>query len=152
MTAPTWAWDSYSKADGMNGESYHGTPSITKANEIQKPSKVYVFVEDADWRGYNNGSWCLDPDPNGTGNGSGWNPAAVDNIAVYHSTKGTLGFQDCHAVMHKFKDGQTITNGRLAGQGQTGSFGAGAMGPNDTRAMASGYVFSGWVDRQMPNL
>jgi len=153
MTSPTWAWDSYSKADGMGGDSFRNYyTSITKQNDVSKPSRVYVFVEDADWRGYNHGTWTMDPNPAGTGNGSEWNPQAVDNLAIYHSNKGTLGFSDGHAVMHKWRDGLTIQNGGLAGQGFTGTFDSDSLGPKDTKAMASGFVYSGWVDREMPPL
>lgn len=131
---PGWAFDSYSKADGMNGESFRGVPSITRESQIRFPNRMYVFVEDADWRYWNNGSWCMDP----------VTPAAVDNLAVYHNDKGTLSFADGHAEVHKWLDSQTIRYGRMAAQGQTGSFGAQCMGPNDTKYMAAGYMYDGW--------
>ena len=129
-----WAWDSYSKADGMSGEGYGGKDPVIKQAQIKQPQRMYVFVEDGDWRGYNNGSWAMDPDT----------PAAVDNLAVYHNTKGSLSFADGHAILYKWKDAQTITMGRLAALGQTASFGAQCMGPNDTKFMASGYDYANW--------
>jgi prepilin-type processing-associated H-X9-DG protein len=102
---------------------------------------MYVFVEDGDWRGYNKGSWAMDP----------VTPAAVDNLAVYHNNKGTLSFADGHANMYKWRDGQTLTMGRLAAQGTTGTFGANCLGPNDTKYMASGYFYEGWPPPWLKN-
>ena len=129
-----WAWDSYSKADGMSGEGYGGRTPITKQVEIKQPNRMYVFIEDGDWRGYNNGSWAMDPET----------PAAVDNLAVFHNTKGSLSFADGHSILYKWKDAQTITMGRIAALGQTSTFGAQCMGPNDTKFMASGYFYANW--------
>jgi prepilin-type processing-associated H-X9-DG protein len=129
-----WAWDSYSKADGMNGEGYGGRAPVSKQAQIKQPQRMFVFVEDGDWRGYNKGSWAMDPET----------PAAVDNLAIFHNTKGTLAFADGHAIMYKWKDPQTIAMGRIAAQGQTATFGANCMGPNDTKFMASGYIYANW--------
>jgi prepilin-type N-terminal cleavage/methylation domain-containing protein len=129
-----WAFDSYSKADGMNGEGYGGIPPISKQTSIQRPTRMYVFVEDADWRGHNTGSWVMDP----------VSPSAVDNLAVYHNVKGTLGFADGHSIMYKWKDKETITVGKAAARGEQGNFGAGVMGRNDTRYMAEGYTYANW--------
>ena len=131
-----WAWDSYSKADGMNGEGYpsNSRPPVTKQANIKQAQRFYVFIEDADWRGYNKGSWAMNPDV----------PEAVDNLAIYHNTKGTLSFADGHAIMYKWKDAKTIEMGRIAAQGRTATFGPNCMGPNDSKFMASGYLYQGW--------
>ena len=129
-----WAFDSYSKADGMNGEGYGSIPQISKQSSIQRPTRMYVFVEDADSRGRNMGSWVMDP----------VSPSGVDNLAVYHNVKGTLGFADGHSIMYKWKDKATITSGRLAASGAPVTFGAGVMGRNDTRYMAEGYTYANW--------
>lgn len=129
-----WAWDSYSKADGMNGEGYGGRAPVTKMTQIRQPTRMFVFVEDGDWRGYNNGSWAMDP----------VTPSAVDNLSVFHGNKGSLNYADGHAALYKWKDQQTLKMGRIAAQGMTASFGAECMGPNDTRFMASGYIYADW--------
>jgi len=134
MGSAGWAWDSYSKADGMNGEGYGDHPPVKKLVQIKQPNRMFVFVEDGDWRGYNNGSWAMDP----------ITPAAVDNLSVFHGSKGSLNFADGHAVLYKWKDAQTIKMGLIAAQGQTATFGSQCMGPNDTRFMASGYIYEGW--------
>lgn len=127
-----WAFDSYSRAAGVNGEDRDR--SITKETAIQVPSNMYVFIEDADSRGYNMGAWMMDPDA----------PAAIDDLAIYHNIKGTLGFADGHAEIHRWLDKQTVENGRKAAQGQQINFGAGCMGPRDARWMGERYIYKNW--------
>ena len=98
---------------------------------------MYVFVEDSDSRGHNVGSWVMDP----------VTPQAVDNLPVFHNAKGTLGFADGHTEMHKWKDKETIAQGKIAAQGLTVSFGAGCMGPFDSRWMGERYMYKGWPPR-----
>ena len=135
--ASGWAFDSYSRGAGLNGED--SGLSITKVSGILSPSMQYVFVEDADSRGYNVGCWMMDPDT----------PSAIDNLAIYHINKGTLGFADGHAVMHKWQDAQTIGMGRIAAKGQPVTFGSDCMGPKDAQYMAAGYVYKNWPPKWM---
>lgn len=137
--AQGWAFDSYSKGGGVNGES--GPPpqgnSISKESEMRAPSKQWVFTEDSDTRGYNMGSWIMDPDA----------PSAIDSLAIYHNNKGTLGFGDGHSEMHKWLDAQTLLTGRIAAQGRQITFGANCMGPRDSRYMGAGYIYKNWPPR-----
>src|SRR5438874_7990057 len=60
--SPGWAFDSYSKANGMNGiewEAGKDYAPITKITAIPNPSQMYVFIEESDPRGYNLGTWVL---------------------------------------------------------------------------------------------
>ena len=127
-----WAYDSYSKGAGVNGED--SGISITKVSGIVMPSSMYVSVEDGDWRGYNVGCWMMDP----TG------PSAIDNLSVYHINQSSQGYADGHSTMHRWQDQATLVAGRLAAQGQTGDFGSGCMGPRDARFMAVGYIYKSW--------
>jgi prepilin-type N-terminal cleavage/methylation domain-containing protein/prepilin-type processing-associated H-X9-DG protein len=127
-----WAFDSYSRAAGVNGED--SANSITKENAIRSPARQWVFVEDADTRGFNIGCWMMDPET----------PSAIDNLAVYHNNKGTLGYADGHAINHKWMDPETLRMGRIAATGEQALFGAGCMGPIDSRFMGSGYIYKNW--------
>jgi len=131
---PGWAYDSYSRIGGMNGESWNGATPITKQSAVRRPSEMIVFIEDADWRGYNVGCFVM----NATA------PSAVDPVAIYHNVKGTLGFSDSHAESRKWVDPASIESGKIASQGRLGNFGAGSMGPNDTRFIAERYVHQDW--------
>src|SRR6185312_9138002 len=68
-----WAYDSYSKSQNIAGDpksdnSYWGfTPTTDKYSGIAYVSQTFIFAEDADNRGYNNGAWTV------TWTGSGFN-------------------------------------------------------------------------------
>lgn len=98
------AFRSYSIAGGANGEPYAGTYiPATKYSDILRPASKYVFVEEADSRGWNQGSWVLDP-KNGL-----W----VDPLAVWHSkTRSSLAYADGHAEVHQWVDNSTIEMSR----------------------------------------
>jgi prepilin-type N-terminal cleavage/methylation domain-containing protein len=133
--AQGWAFDSYSKGAGINGEG--SDYSVKKEAEIRAPAKQWVFVEDSDTRGYNMGCWMMDPDT----------PSAIDNLPIFHNSKGTQGYADGHAVMHRWVDQQTLNTGRIAASGQQIVFGSGCMGPNDSRYMGAGYIYKNWPPR-----
>jgi len=98
------AYRSYSIAGGANGEVWQSTyaPAL-KYSEIFQPAIRYVFVEEADPRGWNKGSWVLNPE------GRSW----VDPLAVWHSrTRSTLGYADGHAEVHRWVDDSTVAMSR----------------------------------------
>src|SRR5437867_9499491 len=65
-----WAYDSYSKADGMNGFTAGGvlsvwngnTRAISKIDSVPEPTRAMVFVADPDSRNYNLGTWMINAD------------------------------------------------------------------------------------------
>ena len=120
-----FAFDSYSGAGGLNGEDE--ALSVFKYGQIVAPSEKYVFVEEEDPRGWNLGSWIVDPRPTG-----GW----IDAIAIWHNTKSTLGFGDGHAVTHKWLEGSTIKAAK------SGQFGLAYDAKNrDLQYMKHGYAY-----------
>jgi prepilin-type N-terminal cleavage/methylation domain-containing protein len=98
------AFCSYSIAGGANGE---GLPNAyvpaEKYSEILKPATRYIFVEEADPRGWNRGSWILNP----------LSRTWVDPLAIWHSqARSTLGYADGHAEIHRWVDKSTIEMSR----------------------------------------
>jgi prepilin-type N-terminal cleavage/methylation domain-containing protein len=94
------AFRSYSVAGGANGEIWHNsyTPA-QKYAEIVRPATKYVFVEESDGRGWNRGSWVLDP------KSRTW----VDPLAIWHSrARSTLGYADGHADIRCWLDRSTL--------------------------------------------
>ncbi|MBM3837983.1 MAG: prepilin-type N-terminal cleavage/methylation domain-containing protein [Verrucomicrobia bacterium] len=87
-----FAYDSYGGAGGLDGEDEAN--SIRKYSQILYPTRNYVFVEEADDRGWNLGSWLIDPTPSAFT----W----VDAVAIWHNKKSTLSFADGHAVTHRW--------------------------------------------------
>lgn len=97
-----WAYDSYSKANGMNGiagwQSGAQTP-YKKQSAVLDPSEAMVFLEESDPRDYNRGTWVID-----VGGSGGW----VDPFAIFHGTASTISFADGHAESHKWVEATTI--------------------------------------------
>ena len=88
------AFLTFSIPGGANGETW---PSYNKCKiygDIKQPATKYVFVEEADNRGTNVGSWQMNP------KAKTW----TDPVAMWHNRRSTLGFADGHAEMHDWKD------------------------------------------------
>ena len=96
-----FAWGSYSGAGGMNGA--WGT-QVTKVSGILHPSDRFLWVEENDPRGENQGAWALNPVNPPTWTGS----AFVDSAAAWHGGTSTFSFADGHAENHKWLDAATI--------------------------------------------
>ena len=101
------AYCSYSVAGGMNGEEAYRPGGPCKVNpdkvaevfeEIRNPANKYVFVEESDDRGWNMGSWIMNP------TGDCW----IDPLAGWHNDRSTLGFADGHAEKHRWQSNETI--------------------------------------------
>jgi prepilin-type N-terminal cleavage/methylation domain-containing protein len=122
-----WAYDSYSKTQNVGGEPGNnydgaGVPSVSagtysKTTEITSPSMTFAFIEDADSKGYNVGTWVIqwnthytDPTLPGTFT---W----VDAPAMYHGNIDTFAFADGHAEAHKWFDPAIISAGLKAASG-----------------------------------
>ena len=93
-----WAYVSYSKADGMNGGGWGMTP-FKKHASVKQPSQSFVFIEEADPRNENDGTWVMDVMPS-----PGW----VDPFAVFHGLVSDFSFADGHVESHKWRDPATI--------------------------------------------
>lgn len=91
-----YAFRSFSIAGGLNGVRHTGGWEIIPCinyGDIKRPTTKYVFVEEADPRGVNLGSWVLYPKR------KEW----VDPFAIWHSkNRSTLGWADGHAGMQRW--------------------------------------------------
>lgn len=107
-----WAFDSYSKANGMNGlrdwEGGAQTP-WEKLVSVPSPSQAIVFLEEADPRDYNRGTWVINV---GT-------PSWVDPFAIFHGKVSTLGFADGHAEHHRWVEGTTQKAAKDSAEGRS---------------------------------
>jgi len=89
-----YTFRSFSIAGGANGEGWNGYTQAKKYTDLRKPAIRYIFVEEIDPRGFNVGSWQMNPGP------KTW----VDPVAMWHNSQSTLGFADGHAEMHRWRD------------------------------------------------
>ncbi len=138
-----WAYDSYSRTENFNGEpsgNYWGCGNVCKKySDARNPSQTLVFLEDADWRGCNNGTyvvrWNLGPPQTFT-----W----VDPPAQYHVNQGNMALADGHGERHRWIDGRVITAGQNAARGQNSAFFTGPTSGPDYDYIRDNYRFPGW--------
>jgi len=101
--AQGFSWDSYSGAGGLNGEDT--AVALKKTVELQHSSERMLFIEGADTRNENLGSWFLNP--------RGTPPSFAgaqfnDSPAAFHVNTATFSFTDGHSEAHRWQDGATI--------------------------------------------
>jgi len=134
-TGHGWAYDSYSKADGIAGGSW-ATKPFMKTVEIDEPSSAFVFIEESDSRSYNEGTWVINLTP------PGW----VDGFAIFHGTTTTFSFADSHVESHKWVETSTIKAGQAFARGVDSFFWAGGDAKNrDFRWVWDRYRHLGWT-------
>lgn len=106
-----WAYDSYSKSDTMAGGIWTSQQPtevpFMKEAQITTPTMTMVFIEEADSRSYNNGTWALNVNP------VGW----VDTFAVFHGDNSSFAFADGHSENHKWREATTIQAARDSANG-----------------------------------
>jgi prepilin-type N-terminal cleavage/methylation domain-containing protein/prepilin-type processing-associated H-X9-DG protein len=139
-----WAYDSYSKTQNIGGEDWAGYwgagNTYRKTSQINAPASTFYFMEDADERNINVGTWTVQW--NTAGNTFTW----VDPPAMYHGDVGTVGFADGHAEGHRWRSAQVIAAGKRAANGQNpGLDGTSAAATRpDSDYIRQGYRFPGW--------
>ena len=96
-------WDSYSGVGGLNGES---TAKLVKRTQVMHPCDRFIWVEGADARGENVGSWLMTP---GTPALNFSDAKFGDSPAAFHGgTTASFSYADGHVAMRKWLDGTTI--------------------------------------------
>jgi len=98
------AFRSYAIVGGLNGEPWGDYTAVKKIANVPWPEEKYAFVEESDDRGWNMGSWQIDPDIKEPPMGWRW----VDPMSIWHNKKSTLGYCDGHAKMKAWQDERTI--------------------------------------------
>lgn len=137
-----WAFDSYSKADGMNGiddngRGWGGIRIFKKIGSVDQPSQAMVFIEEADPRSYNNGTWVIDVSP------AGW----VDPFAIFHGNWSTFSFADGHAEGRTWRDPATIKAARDSANGRESFYWGGGNARNqDFRWVYDRYRHADWKE------
>jgi len=100
-TAGQYAFRTYSLSGGVNGESWSTYKNVKRYVEIKRPATKVIWLAEDDPRGYNMGSWQMNPTlPT---------PTWTDPFAIWHTKqRSTLGYADGRAEMHKWVDKSTI--------------------------------------------
>jgi len=92
-----WAYDSYSKVDGINGGMWDTEP-VRKQSLLKDPTRALLFVEEADSRNHNLGTWVINAKTHE------W----VDPLAAFHGIQSGISLGDGHAEAHKWLEDTTI--------------------------------------------
>ena len=129
-----WAYASYSRADAVGGFGWNGQVPFKRLAEVRPPSQVMVFIEEADPRGYNNGSWVMEA--------TRW----VDPFAIFHGRVSTFSFADGHAEGHLWRDAATIKAATDSANGINSFYWPGGNKSNPDYVWAwDHYRFANWA-------
>lgn len=141
-----FAWGSYSEAAGLNGTPNNpGTPIILQSG-ILHPSKKYMWIEENDPRGENNGAWVMGNAGTATANPPFSDAMMEDSVATWHGNVSTFSFADGHTESHKWLDGPTIAFAanmnpkKYAPFNQPPAAPTYAQAPDDVYFLANGYA------------
>src|SRR6185369_15374980 len=112
-----------------------------KSTSVASSSMTFIFVEQADWRGYNVGTWVVR-----------WNVAAGrfsfdDPVAMYHGNVSTFAFADGHAEYHRWTHSTIISAGKLAASGAPNANTANSVMASISPATAAGADYDYVHDR-----
>jgi prepilin-type N-terminal cleavage/methylation domain-containing protein/prepilin-type processing-associated H-X9-DG protein len=144
-----WAYDSYSKADGMGGFTYRGVLSIwrentrafSKIDAVPDPARAMVFVEEPDSRNYNLGTWVINADTHE------W----VDPLAAWHNNANTISFLDGHVEPHRWLEATTLKAAVAAERNlDTPFYWQKAKNDRDFAWVEPRYKYQGWP-KYLPN-
>ena len=100
-----FGYDSYSGVGGLNGE---GSSPLLKKSQVLRPSDRFLWVEGADLRGENVGSWNMR-----IGTAADFSDARLgDSPADFHNGQASFSFVDGHVELHKWLSPDTIAFAR----------------------------------------
>ena len=133
-----FAWDSYSGTSFLNGEG----GGFKKRTQVLRPSERILWVEGADGRGENVGSWTMANFGTPT---LGFADAQFrDSPADFHCGAAGFSFADGHAEMHKWLDATTIAYARSLNVNKD------ANSAEQTAAQTGSKRDQPWVGRRYP--
>jgi prepilin-type N-terminal cleavage/methylation domain-containing protein/prepilin-type processing-associated H-X9-DG protein len=143
----SWAWDSYSVTSNVTSNKQNSF--YVKLTQVKRVSDCFIFAEQEDSRGYNNGSFDVSGTVTPTGNFP-WE----DLFATYHGNVGTFAFADGHAESYKWLDGNINAVGKLANNANTMAYAYGGDNALNLSPMNpspdQGYVRTHWVNPSNP--
>jgi prepilin-type processing-associated H-X9-DG protein len=134
-----WGYDSYARTENLGGNPYDdywgAGATYTKLSAIAAPGATFAMVEDADWRGYNIGTWSV----NWMGDSFRWRSP----VPLWHFNVGSIAFADGHAELHKWTDPALIFVGQTAAHGRQEVNWEGPTNGADYLFVYKGYQFPG---------
>lgn len=142
-----FAWDSYSGAAFLNGESRTDAlhRNISKKNAISRPTDKFLWVEAAGMQGENKGSWLMNNYGSATDANGPFTAAQFQKSpAAFHGNSSNFNFADGHAESHRWLDATTIAFANDTTPGKD------ASGASQTAANHSGNPDLQWIGSHYP--
>jgi len=143
----SWAWDSYAVTSNVTTNKQNSF--YFKLSAIKRVSDCFIFAEQEDSRGYNNGAFDVSGTVTPTGNFP-WE----DLFATYHGDVGTFAFADGHAESYKWLDSNIRAVGKLANMPNTMAYAYGGDNVLNLSPLPNspdqGYVRTHWVNPSNP--
>lgn len=137
-----YAWDSYSGATYLNGEKRTDANNYSKLNQVKHPTDRFIWIEGADMRGENVGSWGM---KNFGTAAAGYGDAQFqDSPACFHVKSACFNFADGHAETHKWLNQATVLFANDTTQGKD------AGGATQNNANAPGNQDLQWIGSHYP--
>ncbi len=137
-----YSWDSYSGATFLNGEARADFRNLSRRTAVTRPSEKFLWVEGADMRGENVGSWSMAN--YGTAANNFTDARFQDSPAAFHVTSACFNFADGHSETHKWLDGTTIAFANDTSQNKDSG------GATQTAANHAGNPDLKWVGSHYP--
>jgi prepilin-type N-terminal cleavage/methylation domain-containing protein len=149
----SWAYDSYAMTENVEPIPDFGV-SFTEMSSIKRVSDCFIFAEQCDTRGYNNGTFSASvsgPLPPHTYVFTG----GADIFATYHGDVGTFAVADGHAEARRWLDPIILAAGtESAAQGSSlyyyENYGGKNYVPSSTSSPDAGWLVQHCVDPNNP--
>ncbi len=143
LSTANYAFCSYSGVTGLNGQTWGNHPTqtelLTKISDVHHPTDKFIFVEENDPRGQNEGTWVMNVSGSAADNWSG--TTILDSPAAFHGTSSTFSWADGHSTSRRWLDGTTIAYGASMNPGKYST--PPPATDKDVAFLVSGYAFRG---------
>jgi prepilin-type N-terminal cleavage/methylation domain-containing protein/prepilin-type processing-associated H-X9-DG protein len=144
-----WAYDSYALTENVSGTD--AANQYQKASQISRASDCFVFVEQEDSRGYNEGTFAGSASVvSVAGHVVGSSFGFEDLFAIYHGNVGTFCFADGHSEARKWQDPAILAAGKQSLVPGTTLYKYGGSFVPDTSGHDSPWLTQHWLAPNNP--
>jgi len=143
LAVSSFAFCSYSGVTGLNGQAW-GDPVtqaelLAKITDVIHPTDRFVFIEENDPRGENEGTWVMSATGTAVNHWAG--TSILDSPAAFHGSSSTFIWADGHATSRRWLDARTIAYAASMNPNKYGS--PPPSTDTDVPFLISGYAFRG---------
>ena len=144
-----FAYRSYSGVTGLNGQAWTAmgsshptqTEMIVKDSQLRHSSDKFLFVEENDPRGENEGTWVMDV--NGVAANNWLGTSIQDSPAAFHVTSSTFSYADGHVASRRWLNAGTVNYAASMDPAKYNNPPSAASTAADVAFLLAGYAFVG---------